>query len=173
MSPNYLTGRFNFSAKKQWQMVCKHWTSWTSSAISQLLEGRFTNQKSVPGKRKRQGRQIPGEQFPNSKWPPSIGENSQKQTEPAAPETGTEQGSHGEKTEEPLHTKGEGQQILCSFSPKRFKNWQQANLDFMFLSAQTVDYHSSIIADPRVSAGCGIEILIFHKGLLPLGDAGQ
>lgn len=118
-------------------MVCKHWTSWTSSAISQLLEGRFTNQKSVPGKRKRQGRQIPGEQFLNSKWPPSIVENSQKQTEPSAPETGTGQGSHGEKTEEPLHPKGGGQQVLCSFSPKRLKTWPQADLVFMFVSLCT------------------------------------
>lgn len=120
-------------------MVCQRWTSWTSSAISQLLEGKFTNQKSVPGKRKRQGRQIPGEQFLNLKWPPSIGKNSQQQREPAAPETGAGQGRHGEKTET-LHTKGGRQQVLCSFSPKRLKNWQQANLVFMFVSLCTVNW---------------------------------
>jgi hypothetical protein len=48
-------------------MVYKHRTSCKSSAISQLLEGKFTNQKLIGGKRKRQDRQNPGRWYQISK----------------------------------------------------------------------------------------------------------
>lgn len=67
VSSNWLTTKLNFSAEKQWQMVCKHWWSWKSLAISQLLEGKFTNQKLVWGKRKRQDGQNLGKSYQHSK----------------------------------------------------------------------------------------------------------